>query len=795
MSIAKFTPNDPLYSRQWHLAMTGRLGFSGSTFEGLERIWASANGTGVRVGVWDDGVQRSHWDLAANYDPSGHVIVQGALNNGQPLTASDGHGTSVAGLIAAEANGRGGVGVAYGTSITGIRIFVAKEPIDWPSYLQTLNALNRFDVTNHSYGIPEPSFYDYGDVAKFKVAAEGGRGGLGTVNVKSAGNGGKDGIGLDGNGNAEDASRFTVSVGALDKVGQVTSYSNHGAHILVSAPAGYSAGGQGTVTTDLMGKGVGYNGLLNGDYTNSFDGTSAAGPITAGVVALMLDTNANLGWRDVQNILSYSAIGTGSLYTGNRTNESESWNWKWNGADNWNGGGLHYSEDYGYGLVNAYTAGRFSEVWSMLHDASQTSSNELSVSTGLIAVNREISERSPLSYTFNISQNISLEHVALTVNLQHTYFTDLRIQLVSPEGTVMSLYDGLSGDSSTSDYGLSYTFGVPGLRGEMSAGAWTLQLQDDVLEDAGILNSLSFRGFGSAFSSNDIYHYTDEVLQVLAQNGQSARSTLRDADGGIDWVNASAMWRDAIIDLNAGGVCTLAGQTFAVMDNAGGIENAVCGDGNDRILGSALNNTLMGMRGNDVIIGGKGDDVINGGDGLDTAIFAGNSNEYNLSLSGQTVIVTDKFINRDGSDKVSFVERLKFTDSVIAFDIDGNAGQGYRIYEAAFDRKPDATGLGYWITQIDKGTSLKTVADGFLSSTEFNTLYGSSSTNSTFVDNLYRNILDRAGDKAGIDYWTGVLNNGTSRAEVLLGFSESPENQVGVIGAIQNGIEYKEWLG
>jgi subtilisin-like proprotein convertase family protein len=775
--------------------MIGRLGFSGSTFEGLERIWASANGTGVRVGVWDDGVQRSHWDLAANYDPSGHVIVQGALNNGQPLTASDGHGTSVAGLIAAEANGRGGVGVAYGTSITGIRIFVAKELIDWPSYLQTLNALNRFDVTNHSYGIPEPSFYDYGDVAKFKVAAEGGRGGLGTVNVKSAGNGGKDGIGLDGNGNAEDASRFTVSVGALDKVGQVTSYSNHGAHILVSAPAGYSAGGQGTVTTDLMGKGVGYNGLLNGDYTNSFDGTSAAGPITAGVVALMLDTNANLGWRDVQNILSYSAIGTGSLYTGNRTNESESWNWKWNGADNWNGGGLHYSEDYGYGLVNAYTAGRFSEVWSMLHDASQTSSNELSVSTGLIAVNREISERSPLSYTFNVSQNISLEHVALTVNLQHTYFTDLRIQLVSPEGTVMSLYDGLSGDSSTSDYGLSYTFGVPGLRGEMSAGAWTLQLQDDVLEDAGILNSLSFRGFGSAFSSNDIYHYTDEVLQVLAQNGQSARSTLRDADGGIDWVNASAMWRDAIIDLNAGGVCTLAGQTFAVMDNAGGIENAVCGDGNDRILGSALNNTLMGMRGNDVIIGGKGDDVINGGDGLDTAIFAGNSNEYNLSLSGQTVIVTDKFINRDGSDKVSFVERLKFTDSVIAFDIDGNAGQGYRIYEAAFDRKPDATGLGYWITQIDKGTSLKTVADGFLSSTEFNTLYGSSSTNSTFVDNLYRNILDRAGDKAGIDYWTGVLNNGTSRAEVLLGFSESPENQVGVIGAIQNGIEYKEWLG
>jgi len=789
MSLAKFTPNDPLYKDQWHLALTGRLGFTGLNFEGLERIWASANGTGVRVGVWDDGVQRSHWDLAANYDPSGHVIVQGSLNNGQPLTATNGHGTSAAGLIAADANGLGGVGVAHGTSITGIRIFIGRNPIPEPSYLQTLNALSRFDVTNHSYGLDESAYqtnnYTYNVEAKFAAASIEGRSGLGTVNVKSAGNGGEDRIGHDGNGNTEDASRFTVSVGALDKVGQVTSYSNHGAHLLVSAPAG-------SITTDLLGS-AGDNGLLNGDYTNQYGGTSAAGPVTAGVVALMLDVNASLGWRGVQNILSYSASGTGSLYTGVRTNEDHLW--KWNGADNWNGGGLHYSENYGYGLVNAYTAARFSEVWSMLHGASQTSGNELSVSTGLIAVNRVISERSPLSYTFNVSQNISLEHVSLTVNLQHTYFTDLRIQLVSPEGTVMSLYDGLSGDSYRSYYGLTYTFGIDGLRGEMSEGAWTLRLQDVEQWDTGVLNSLSFTGFGSAFSSNDIYHYTDEVLQVLAQNGQSARSTLRDIDGGVDWLNASAMWRDAIIDLNAGGACTLAGQTFAVMDSTGGIENAVCGDGNDRIVGSALNNTLMGMRGNDVIIGGKGDDVINGGDGFDTATFAGNSNEYNLSASGQTVTVTDKFFNRDGSDKVSFVERLKFADSVIAFDIDGNAGQGYRIYEAAFDRKPDVAGLGYWITQIDKGASLKTVADGFLGSTEFNTLYGSSSTNSSFVDNLYRNILDRAGDKAGIDYWTGILNNGTSRAEVLIGFSESPENQVGVIGAIQNGIEYEEWLG
>ena len=286
-----YRPNDPLYSSQWHFGMIGRLRYrTDADTEGIERVWYDYTGAGVSVGIWDDGVQTSHWDLSANYDASRLVSVNGQVNNGLPISASDGHGTSVAGLIAGAANGLGGVGVAFGASYTPVRIFGGADDINsyWSRYLTTLDSLGNFDVTNHSYG-GFPDFRTYGDVAKFATASATGRGGLGTINVKSAGNGN-----VDGNGDALDASRHTVTVAALDTTGNAAWYSTYGAHILVSAPAPAPAA---AVTTDLTGSGTGYDGLLGGDYTNRFGGTSAGGPVTAGVVALMLDANAGLGRR------------------------------------------------------------------------------------------------------------------------------------------------------------------------------------------------------------------------------------------------------------------------------------------------------------------------------------------------------------------------------------------------------------------------------------------------------------------------------------------------------------------
>ena len=638
-----FVPQDTLYNQQWHFSLIGSIGRprAGGSRAGIEAVWTDYRGQGIKVGIWDDGVQSNHPDLVTNYNPQLQVTINGTLNNGQPLTSMDGHGTSVAGLIGATGNNSGVVGVAYESQLTGVRIFGGQDDINanWGRYLQTLDYLVQFDVTNHSYG-GAPNFIVSGDVAKFANASSNGRNGLGTINVKSAGN-----SNIDGNGDALDASRHTITVAATDSNGQITSYSTYGAHILVAAPAA-------SVTTDLMGSGNGYDGLPDNNYTNAFGGTSAAGPVTAGLVSLMLSANQQLGWRDVQNILSHSAIGVGSLYGGVTTNENASW--KLNGATNWNGGGMHFSEDYGYGLVNAFGAVRMAEVWSIIYDSTPlTSSNELMVTTGNISVNSTILDQRTLTYAFNVIQDISLEHVNMNINLTHSYFTDLRIRLISPKGTTYSLYDGSSGNASSSDLGLSYDFGIEGLRGESSQGLWTLEVQDAVQVDSGVLNAINFTGYGSSQSVNDVYHYTEEALDVLALAGQAGRVLLSDIDGGNDWINAAAMSHNLVLSLQAGASSLLAGQTFLTIANNGSLlENAAAGDGNDIIQGNDANNRIYGGRGNDVMYGGNGND---------TAIFRGLHSDYLISfINGLTSVV-----GSDGSDQLSGFEYLQFIDQTV----------------------------------------------------------------------------------------------------------------------------------
>ena len=161
--------------------------------------------------------------------------------------------------------------------------------------------------------------------------------------------------------------------------------------------------------------------------------------------------------------------------------------------------------------------------------------------------------------------------------------------------------------------------------------------------------------------------------------------------------------------------------------------------------------------------------------------------------SGYTVTDT---INTKSVDTLLNVERIAFADTAVALDISGVGGQMYRLYQAAFDRKPDLTGLGYWINDMDHGTRLTTVAAGFFQSPEFQKLYGSTPTTTTLITNFYHNVLHRLPDQAGFDYWAGQLNTGViTPAGALASFCESTENQALVIGSIQNGIEYTQWLG
>lgn len=224
------------------------------------------------------------------------------------------------------------------------------------------------------------------------------------------------------------------------------------------------------------------------------------------------------------------------------------------------------------------------------------------------------------------------------------------------------------------------------------------------------------------------------------------------------------------------------------------IENAVGGAGNDTLVGNSVANNLRGGAGNDIIAGLGGNDVIDGGTGLNTARFSHRLSDFTVSkqiVGNQTNFIVSDTTNIDGNDTLQNIQRLQFSDHSLAFDIKGNAGEAYRLYQAAFNRIPDFDGLGFWIGAIDSGASLKSVASQFISSQEFKTLYGANVNDVGFITNLYQNVLHRAPDQGGLDFWLRSLNvENQTRSDVLVGFSESNENQLQVIGRIENGIEY-----
>lgn len=172
--------------------------------------------------------------------------------------------------------------------------------------------------------------------------------------------------------------------------------------------------------------------------------------------------------------------------------------------------------------------------------------------------------------------------------------------------------------------------------------------------------------------------------------------------------------------------------------------------------------------------------------------FAGKRADYAITVNPDGSRTVSPFAGGEAV-VVPAAARMRFADLSLAFDIEGKAGQAYRLYKAAFNRNPDGAGLGFWIDAMNRGVSLEEVAAGFVQSAEYKGVYGANPGSWEIVDRYYRNILGRAGEQAGIDFWKGVLDRASaSPAQVLAGFSESTENQVGVIAAIQSGVPYLE---
>jgi hypothetical protein len=251
------------------------------------------------------------------------------------------------------------------------------------------------------------------------------------------------------------------------------------------------------------------------------------------------------------------------------------------------------------------------------------------------------------------------------------------------------------------------------------------------------------------------------------------------------------------LDQNATVYC-YGGNDFVWMGN-NTTQTVYGGEGNDEIF--LTSGSLYGEGGDDkftlsaIPLGWK-NSVVDGGAGTDLVIVNISSTSVRLNSTNDGFLI----VASDGSQfSLKNVERISFRDTSIALDVTGNAGKAYRVYKAAFARDPmtgDKAGLGYWISNIDKGMNMVEVAARFIDSTEFRGLYGQNPSNADFLTKVYTNVLGRTPDQGGYNWWLNELNTNPAKtkAKVLADFAESQENKDSVATLIGNGIQYTEYV-
>jgi serralysin len=196
----------------------------------------------------------------------------------------------------------------------------------------------------------------------------------------------------------------------------------------------------------------------------------------------------------------------------------------------------------------------------------------------------------------------------------------------------------------------------------------------------------------------------------------------------------------------------------------------------------------VGTDGDDVIAVSASSTRVDAGAGWDVAVLGGARAAYGVTAGSEGFAVVQA--STGIADVLVNVERVQFGDgNALALDVAGSPGQLYRMYETAFNRVPDVAGLGFWLKKMDAGVDLVSIALGFAQSEEYAKWYGQAD-NEHFVTQLYVNSLDRQSQEFEVQYWAAKLDNGMSRAELLVNFSQSDELQVRLAGVIQNGVDY-----
>lgn len=335
--------NDPKYPQQWHLNNRRSPGRDINVTGVWER---NVTGRGVTVVVVDDGVEHTVQDIAPNYSPEGSYDLNS--NDPDPMPHPDvengnHHGTRCAGEIAAVPNNSFcAVGVAYGSRIAGIRVLDgpltdSMEAVAFNKHYQ----IN--DIYSCSWGPDDDGKTVDGPHQLGKAALQhgvmAGRQGFGSIFVVASGNGGQhnDNCNYDGYAN----SIYTVTIGAVDEEGRMPFYAEECASMLAVTFSGGDKMLRSIVTTDWdLQRGTG--------CTEGHTGTSAAAPLAAGMIALMLQVRPCLTWRDVQHIIVFTATQYEDRHADWVTNEA----------------GFSHSHQHGFGLLNAWRLVNAAKVWT-----------------------------------------------------------------------------------------------------------------------------------------------------------------------------------------------------------------------------------------------------------------------------------------------------------------------------------------------------------------------------------------------------------------------------------------------
>ncbi|KAI3384227.1 hypothetical protein SNEBB_007136 [Seison nebaliae] len=460
--------NDEFWPKQWYLnryeKTNGKLPDHNVTW-----CWKRGyTGKGVHVTFLDDGLEWTHPDLSKNYDPGSSTDIND--NDDDPLprydpTNENKHGTRCAGEVAATANNtKCIVGVAFGSKIGGVRMLDGPVTDQVEASSLSFNR-DHIDIYSASWG-PD----DSGDVVDgpgrlaqtaFYEGTQHGRNGRGNIFVWASGNGGRnsDACSADGYTN----SIYTLSISSISERGRKPWYLEECPSTIAST---YSSGENQSgereiVTTDL-----------NHHCTDAHTGTSAAAPLAAGFIALALEANPSLTWRDVMHLIVYSS-------RSNLIPDKVDWNQ--------NGIGLYVSHRYGFGLIDSGLLVELAEIW--------TNVPEMHTCKSVVNGHRE---RIPASST--ISSTITfdacreskneieyIEQVQVYVTISSKRRGAIEIRLWSPSNTESVLIRGRRNDKSEKGFN-DWPILVTRLWGEPASGIWTLRVTDTHDTDAQLIN-------------------------------------------------------------------------------------------------------------------------------------------------------------------------------------------------------------------------------------------------------------------------------------------------------------------